>query len=81
MLYEYADKTCKYDVSAVKALTSFTDAGKVNGWASGYMKWATAVGMISGKPNGDGSYRLDPQGEATRAECAAMLMRFQDKYK
>lgn len=80
MLNEYA-KTSNYDVSQTKSLDEFTDKDTVSGWATGYMEWATAVGMISGKPNGDGNYRLDPKGEATRAECAAMLMRFAKKYE
>ncbi|MBR6769927.1 MAG: NPCBM/NEW2 domain-containing protein [Lachnospiraceae bacterium] len=80
MLYEYA-KVCKYDISAKKELNTFTDAKSVSGWAVDYMKWATAVEMITGKPNEDKTYRLDPKGEATRAECAAMLTRFQNKYK
>ncbi|MCI6553587.1 MAG: S-layer homology domain-containing protein [Lachnospiraceae bacterium] len=81
MLYEYAKRVCKYDVSEAASLDAFTDVEKVSGWADGYMRWAVAVKMISGKPNDDGSYRLDPKGEATRAECAAMLMRFANKYK
>lgn len=80
MLYEYA-RTEGYDISTAASLASYTDDETVSGWATGYMRWAVGVGMISGKPNGDGSYRLDPKGEATRAECAAMLMRFQNKYK
>lgn len=80
MLYEYAG-TQGYDISASSSIGDFTDADEVNGWAVGYMRWATGVGMITGKPNGDGSYRLDPKGDATRAECAAMLMRFEKKYK
>ncbi|MGN0330453.1 MAG: DUF5722 domain-containing protein [Kineothrix sp.] len=80
MLYEYADKVAGYDVSQKKELTGFTDRQKVSPWAEQYLQWATAVSMITGKPNDDRSYRLDPKGEATRAECAAMLMRFQNKY-
>ncbi|MBR6770877.1 MAG: chitobiase/beta-hexosaminidase C-terminal domain-containing protein, partial [Lachnospiraceae bacterium] len=76
MLYEYAN-VCKYDVSAKKDLNSFTDVKAVSGWAVEYMQWATAVEMITGKPNDEAktSFRMDPKGEATRAECAAMLMR------
>ena len=80
MLYEYADKAAGYDVSQKKELTGFTDRQKMSPWAEKYLQWATAVSMITGKPNDDRSYRLDPKGEATRAECAAMLMRFQNKY-
>ncbi|MBR6770885.1 MAG: chitobiase/beta-hexosaminidase C-terminal domain-containing protein, partial [Lachnospiraceae bacterium] len=82
MLYEYADKVCGYDVSESQELSSFTDTDKLSGWSVNYMKWATAVGMISGKPNDEArtSFRLDGKGEATRAECAAMLSRFAAKY-
>lgn len=82
MLYEYANKVCKYDVTEKKDLAEFTDVKKVSAWATDYMKWATAVGMITGKPNDAAktSYRLAPQENATRAECAAMLMRFENKY-
>ena len=54
----------------------------MNGWATDFMKWATAVEMITGKPNDDGkTYRLDPKGQATRAECAKMLTMFLKKYE
>ena len=80
MLYEYA-KVCKYDISERNDLGSFTDQAKVSGWAIEYMQWATAVKMITGKPNDDQkTYRMDPKGDATRAECAAMLTRFAEKY-
>ncbi len=81
MLYEYA-KTSRYDISARNDLSTFTDETSVSGWATEYMQWATAVKMITGKPNDDQkTYRLDPKGAATRAECAAMLMRFQNQYE
>lgn len=79
MLNEYA-KVSGYDVSQSKALDEFTDKDTVSTWATGYMQWATGAGLISGKPNGDGTNRLDPQGEATRAECAKMLMMFDQTY-
>ena len=81
MLYEYAN-VCKYNVSDKKDLSTFTDAKSVSEWAVKYMQWATAVEMITGKPNDEAktSFRMDPKGEATRAECAAMLMRFANKY-
>ena len=76
MLYVYGEK-CRYQVSGRSGLEGFTDAASVSAWATDYVQWAVSAGMISGKPNGDGSYRLDPQGPATRAECAKMLMKFQ----
>ncbi|MCI6553539.1 MAG: Ig-like domain-containing protein [Lachnospiraceae bacterium] len=80
MLFEYA-KNCSYSIDASGSLSAYTDREQVSGWAADYMRWAVGVGMISGKPNGDGSWRLDPKGEATRAECAAMLTRFEEKYR
>ena len=81
MLYEYAGVR-GYDISQSKPLSDFTDREAVNGWAVKYMQWATAVEMITGKPNDDRvTYRMDPKGDATRAECAAMLMRFENKYE
>ncbi|MBR6771456.1 MAG: S-layer homology domain-containing protein [Lachnospiraceae bacterium] len=79
MLYEYA-RVRGYDITARKELSSFTDEKEVSSWAVGYMQWATAVEMITGKPNTDETYRMDPKGQATRAECAAMLMRFENRY-
>ena len=80
MLYEYA-KVCKHDISERNDLGSFTDQAKVSGWAVEYMQWATAMKMITGKPNDDQkTYRMEPKGDATRAECAAMLTRFAEKY-
>lgn len=79
MLCEYG-KIKGYDVSARASLDSYTDKADVNGWAEEYMQWAVSAGMISGKPNGNGTFRLDPKGEATRAECAKMLTMFSKKY-
>ena len=41
------------------------------------MQWAVANGIL----NGTDGKRLDPAGSATRAQCAAMLVRFQDKFE
>ncbi len=43
------------------------------------MRWAVGCGMINGKNKG-GTYYLDAKGNATRAECAAMLTRFMGSY-
>lgn len=80
MLCEYAVKQ-GYDANGRTSLDSFTDEDSVNYWAIDYMQWTVNTGMISGKPNDDGSFRLDPKGEATRAECAKMLTMFLKKYE
>ncbi len=61
-------------------LSEFPDVSDVSGWAMGYIQWAVGCGMIGGK-NVNGTYYLDPKGNATRVECAAMLMRFMKKYQ
>ena len=72
ILYRYA-KQKGYDVSKSAALTAFSDADKVSGYAAEAMQWAVAEGLLQGS-NG----KLDPQGSATRAQVATILMRFME---
>ena len=74
ILYRYA-KQKGYDVSKSAALTAFSDADKVSGYASEAMQWAVAEGLLQGS-NG----KLNPQGSATRAQVATILMRFMEKF-
>ena len=53
-------------------LTAYPDSGSVSGWAAQAMAWAVDTGIIIGT----GAGTLNPQGNATRAEVAAMLARF-----
>ena len=53
----------------------YPDAGKVSKYALTAMRWANAEKLINGTQNGSTVY-LDPQGSATRAQVAAILMRF-----
>ncbi len=76
MMYRYANYK-KYDVSETADFSKFEDAAQVSGFAQEAMKWAVGTGIISGKDNGT---KLDPQGNASRAECAAIIMRFDQKY-
>ena len=55
----------------------FTDADHVSGYALEAMRWAAENGIITGKTGGI----LAPQGSATRAEAAAMLMRVLSKWE
>lgn len=73
ILYRYA-KQKGYDVSKSAALTAFSDADKVSGYAAEAMQWAVAEGLLQGS-NG----KLNPQGSATRAQVATILMRFMEK--
>ena len=59
------------DVSASKDLAGYTDAGQISSWAVNAVKWAVAVGIISGTSE----TTLSPKKSATRAEVATMLMR------
>lgn len=74
ILYRYA-KQKGYDVSKSAALTGFSDADKVSGYAAEAMQWAVAEGLLQGS-NG----KLNPQGSATRAQVATILMRFMEKF-
>lgn len=54
------------------SLSSFGDSASVNGYAVEAMRWAVGEGLISGTDAG----LLAPQGNATRAQVATILMRF-----
>lgn len=68
MLYRYAGEPA---VSGGNGTSGFTDSGEVSDWAAAAMQWAVERGIINGM---DGA--LNPQGNATRGQVAAMLMRF-----
>ena len=64
-----------YDITITGSIDHFNDKDNVSEWAKDTMAWAVGYGLIGGKDNN----MLDPQGEATRAEFAAMLQRFCQK--
>lgn len=66
MLWRYAGEP-----APLYALTGYTDAGGVSSWAQSAMAWAIGGGII----NGISDSVLAPQGHATRAQAAAILMR------
>ncbi len=66
MLYRYAGSP-----KANGSLDSFSDAASVSSYAVNAMQWAVANGIVNGS-NG----KLNPKNNATRAEVAALLMRF-----
>ncbi|MCB6416615.1 S-layer homology domain-containing protein, partial [Faecalimonas umbilicata] len=80
MMYRYA-KHMEYESEEPTDISAFTDADKVTKFAEEAMKWAVANGIIAGKENEDGSYRLDPQGDTSRAECAIIIQRFMEKFE
>lgn len=67
MLWRYAGSP-----TASGTLNSFSDQGKVSGYAVDALRWAVETGILSGKGNGI----LDPKGKATRAEVATMLYHY-----
>lgn len=67
MLYRYAGQP-----ASSGTLSGYTDGDKVSDWAVQAMGWAVNEGLISG----GGNHTLDPQGQATRAQVAAILQRF-----
>lgn len=78
MFYQYAiykgyDTTLKADGRKVK---DFSDAKKVSSWALNAMDWAVSYGIISGT----GAGKLNPKGNATRVECAAMIRSFENAF-
>ena len=79
MLHRYAQHE-GYDVSIGENtnILSYADAFTVSEYAVSALQWACGAGIISG--TGDGS-TLTPQGEATRAQAATVLMRFCEQYQ
>lgn len=70
MLYRYAQfKSISTDETG--DLSQFTDSDSISEWAKNSVGWAIGKGLLTGKGNGV----LDPTGNATRAEVAAMLQR------
>lgn len=77
MMYRYADMK-GYDTTKQVNLSSFLDGNSVSSFAKQAMQWCVAEGLITGKYNGT---IIDPQGNATRAECATIMNRFIEKYE
>ncbi len=75
VLYRYAEYK-EYNTMRRSELDRFEDAVSVSEFARNAVQWAVAEGIITGKDDGK---RLDPQGDTTRAECAAMIRRFMER--
>ena len=79
MLYKYASLK-GYSLRAQSGeIYKYADGTKVSGYAQTAMDWAVTKGILSGKGTAGAdisTFRLDPAGTATRAECAAMLKNF-----
>ena len=71
MLYKYA-KLKEYKTAySDNSLDRFGDTNKISSWAVEAMKWATSNGVMNGSAHE--VPLLNPKGNATRAECAAMI--------
>ena len=66
MLYRYVGSP------AVNGTLTFTDSANVSAWARNAMIWAVQNGILDGV----GGNRLNPKGTTTRAQAAAIFMRF-----
>ena len=71
ILYRYATYQ-GYDVSQRADLSGFGDASSIRPYAQEALSWASAQGLVLGFEDGS----LRPQGTASRAQIAAVLMRF-----
>ena len=60
------------DVTASADLSGYADAGDISAWAEEALAWANAEGLINGMSDDE----LAPQGNATRAQVAAIFQRF-----
>lgn len=76
IFYRYADYK-GYDLTVKGNLDKFKDADEITDYAKTAMQWAVGSDLVKGKSGN----LLDPQGTATRAEIAAMLHRFIEKYE
>ena len=79
MMYRYAAFK-KYDVTASSDLLGLKNAENTANWALDGVKWAVGAGLISGVEK-NGVKDLSPQGNASRAQVAAILQRFCENVK
>lgn len=78
ILYRYTSYK-GFSVGGKVSLTGFPDGKKVSNWAKDGMSWAVGNGLIQGAAVGGKTY-LNPQNGATRAQVAAIFMRYINKY-
>jgi len=71
----YTAKFAPDKTTATAELTGFADSASVSDWVLDDMKWAVAYKVINGSPSA-GKLYLNPQGNATRAEVATILMQY-----
>ena len=75
ILYNYTQQFAPESLTETGSLTGFPDADSVPSWARTAMAWAVGNGLISGVGENGVSY-LRPEGCATRAQVATILMNY-----
>ena len=75
LLYGYTEKYASAYLGGAASLNGFPDAASVSNWAYAAMSWAVGNGLISGIASNGADY-LAPSGGATRAQIAAIMMRY-----
>ncbi len=75
IIFRYA-KYKNYDVSANTDVSRYADAGRISSYALPAFEWANAQGIITGSSE----TTLNPEGNASRCQVAAILRRFADQY-
>mgnify|MGYP001750926474 CR=1 FL=1 len=75
ILYRYAQYDGMDAVTLEENLGGFTDADSISEYAVPALNWAVGEGIITGTT----ATTLEPQGTTTRAQAAAMLMRFVER--
>ena len=75
LLYGYTEKYAPAYLGGAALLNGFPDAASVSNWAYAAMSWAVGNGLISGIASNGADY-LAPSGGATRAQIAAIMMRY-----
>lgn len=71
IIYRYAGAS-GLDVSGTADMSKYSDAGSISKYATDAFAWAISAGIITGTSKTE----LSPKGDATRAQCAAILQRF-----
>jgi len=74
IIYRYA-RYKNYDISSATDIGRFQDSTTVSSYAFDSMTWAVAEEIIQGTSENE----LNPQGVATRAQFATIMMRFNEK--
>ena len=75
-LYRYTVKYAPEFTGNAAPISAFPDADSVANWAYAAMSWAVGNGLIKGNAHDNGPDYLDPNGSATRAQTATIIMRY-----